>query len=125
MAAPDDPNVVRAVIERQIEYLGEQVSRIDGEHEEIQDTLDDMRRALTDVGVTLSALDLRIRTLLDDPPRLEQHWKFGQGVFLAQWSDAAAREGAAAEGLESWLRSGGGSRRGSPCTRRRSVTRSG
>ena len=46
MAAPDDPNVVRAVIERQIEYLGEQVSRIDGEHEEIQDTLDDMRRAL-------------------------------------------------------------------------------
>ena len=91
MAAPDDPNVVRAVIERQIEYLGEQVSRIDGEHEEIQDTLDDMRRALTDVGVTLSALDLRIRTLLDDPPRLEQHWKFGQGVFLAQWTDAAAR----------------------------------
>ena len=91
MAAPDDPNVVRAVIERQIEYLGEQVSRIDGEHEEIRDKLEEVRRELTDASETLSALDLRIRTLLDDPPRLEQHWKFGQGVFLAQWSDAAAR----------------------------------
>lgn len=91
MAAPDDPNVVRAVIERQIEYLGEQVSRIDGEHDEIRDKLEEVRRELTDASETLSALDLRIRTLLDDPPRLEQHWKFGQGVFLAQWSDAAAR----------------------------------
>ena len=64
MAAPDDPNVVRAVIERQIEYLGEQVSRIDGEHEEIRDKLEEVRRELTDASETLSALDLRIRTML-------------------------------------------------------------
>lgn len=91
MATPDDPNVVRAVIERQIEYLGEQVSRIDGEHDEIRRTLEDVRRELLGASVTLRELDARIRALLDDPPKLEQHWKFGQGVFLAQWTDAAAR----------------------------------
>ena len=77
MAAPDDPNVVRAVIERQIEYLGEQVSRIDGDHGEIIRRLDELKTTL--------------RALLDDPPQLQRHWEFGQAVFLAKWSDAAAR----------------------------------
>lgn len=87
----NDPAAVRAAIERQIAYLGDQVHRIDGDHAEIQGKLEEVGRGLTEVNVLLRDLDTHIRTLLDDPPRLERHWKFGQGVFLAQWTDAAAR----------------------------------
>ena len=36
----DDPAAVRAAIERQIAYLGDQVHRIDGDHAEIQGKLE-------------------------------------------------------------------------------------
>lgn len=87
----EDPANVRAAIERQIAYLGDQVHRIDGDHAAIQTKLDEVGRGLTEVNILLHGLDAHIRALLDDPPRLERHWQFGQGVFLAQWTDAAAR----------------------------------
>lgn len=73
----ESPDAARAVIEKQIAYLGEQVHRIDGDHGEIIRRLDELKTTL--------------RALLDDPPQLQRHWEFGQAVFLAKWSDAAAR----------------------------------
>lgn len=80
----EDPNSVRAVIERQIEYLGQQIHRIDDDHAGIRAQLEGMTRTLND-------LDKHLRTLIEDPARLEKHWKFGQGVFRVEWLDATAR----------------------------------
>ena len=38
-----------------------------------------------------AGLDDNLRAMVDDPPRFERHWEFGQAIFLAKWSDAAAR----------------------------------
>lgn len=73
----ESPDAVRARIEQQISYLGDQIRRVDGDHGEIIRRLDELKTTL--------------RALLDDPPQLQRHWEFGQAVFLAKWSDAAAR----------------------------------
>ncbi len=80
----DSPDAVRAVIEKQIKYLGDQVHRIDGDHASIIMILGEIRTAL-------QGMDESLRELVDTPARLERHWEFGQGVILAKWSDAAAR----------------------------------
>ena len=80
----DSPDAVRAVIEKQIKYLGDQVHRIDGDHASIIMVLGEIRTELQGMGESL-------RELVDTPARLERHWEFGQGVILAKWSDAAAR----------------------------------
>jgi len=80
----ESPDAVRAVLEQQIKYLGDQVHRIDGEHGAIIRSIDEIR-------VTLRTMDDNLRAMVDDPPRFERHWEFGQAVFLAKWSDAAAR----------------------------------
>ena len=80
----DSPDAVRAVLEKQIKYLGDQVHRIDGDHASIIMVLGEIRTELQGMGESL-------RELVDTPARLERHWEFGQGVILAKWSDAAAR----------------------------------
>ncbi len=87
----ESPDAVRAVIEQQIRYLGDQVHRIDGDHASIRESIDDVSRGLDDVHATLRGLDAHLRAMLEDPPRLERHWAYGQGIFLAKWTDAAAR----------------------------------
>ena len=80
----DDPIAVRAAVEQQIRYLGDQIHRIDTDHANFQARLDE-------VHAMLRNLDAHLRSLTDDPPKLERHWQFGQGVILAQWSDTAAK----------------------------------
>lgn len=80
----EDPVSVRAAIEQQIRYLGDEIHRIDGEHAQIRARLDE-------VHSVVRSLDTHIRSLMDDPPKLERHWQFGQGVILTQWSDTAAK----------------------------------
>lgn len=87
----ESPDAVRAVIEQQIRYLGDQVHRIDGDHAAIHESIEDIGRGLAELRTTLSGLDTLLRGALDDPPKLERHWTYGQGIFLAKWTDAAAR----------------------------------
>lgn len=87
-----DPNVVRAVIERHLGDLEADVRRIDGDHATINARLVDLEAAVRVGNATVTELNMHLRTLIAEPPRLDGHWRHGSGIILAQWSDAAARK---------------------------------
>lgn len=86
MAPPreDDPAAVRAVIDSQIKYLGQQITRIDDDHAGI-------KAQLVELAGIVRSLDAHVRSTIDEPTRLERHWEYGEGVFRTRWLDGASR----------------------------------